>query len=174
VEPCTYTETPATQTVTNAAGAGAPLTVTSPTGCTWTATTPATWITITPPTTGAGNGTVNFTVAANTVATARTGMINVGDKTVSVTQSAPCTYTVAPLSQTFTRAGGASQTITVTTQALCAWTATSNAPWITLNPVPNGVGTGAMTFMVGSYTGTMQRTGTLTIADKTFTVTQTN
>jgi hypothetical protein len=56
-------------------------------GTPWTATTTTPWITINPPTGGSGNGTVTFTVAANTTGTARTGTIVVALQTVTVTQS---------------------------------------------------------------------------------------
>jgi hypothetical protein len=116
---------------------------------------------------------VNFTVAANP-GPSRSGTISVAGKTVNITQDAVCSYTVTPLIQTFTRAGGPSVPVTVTTQASCAWTVTSNAPWITLNAVPSGMGNGTVTFTVAPYTGTAPRTGTLTIAGQTFNVTQTN
>lgn len=92
--PCTIT--PATTTVNLGPGAsngnGIPLTVTS--GCAWTATTATSWITLTTAS-GTGNGSIVFSVSANTGTAARTGSITVGSQTVSVTQ-APLAVPAAP------------------------------------------------------------------------------
>ena len=53
----------------------------------------------------------------------------------------------------------------------CAWTATSNAPWLTIAAGASGTGSGPVSYNVGANTGTA-RTGTLTIAGQTFTVNQ--
>jgi len=51
----------------------------------WTASTTASWITITGPASGAGNGTVSFTVAANTGA-ARSGTLTINGQTFTISQ----------------------------------------------------------------------------------------
>ena len=51
----------------------------------WTASTSASWITITGPASGAGNGTVSFTVAANTGA-ARSGTLTINGQTFTISQ----------------------------------------------------------------------------------------
>ena len=53
----------------------------------------------------------------------------------------------------------------------CAWTATSNASWLTIRSGASGNGTGDVTFDVAANPGGV-RTGTLTIADQTLLVTQ--
>ena len=55
--------------------------MTAGTGCGWTATSNDTWITISSGGSGTGNGTVNYTVAANTGTSSRTGTMTVaGDR----------------------------------------------------------------------------------------------
>lgn len=81
-----------------------------------------------------------------------------------------CTYNITPTSQSFTAAGGAN-TVNLTTNSLCAWTATSNLSWITITN-SNGIGSGAVGYVVQVNASGNQRTGTLTIAGQTFTVTQ--
>jgi trimeric autotransporter adhesin len=54
-------------------------------GCTWTATSSVTWITVTGNSTGSGNATITYTVAANTGA-ARTGILTIGGLTFTVQQ----------------------------------------------------------------------------------------
>ncbi|MFY9556797.1 MAG: FG-GAP-like repeat-containing protein, partial [Blastocatellia bacterium] len=69
-------------------GVGA-VNVTGPPGCAWTAVSGAPWIIITSGDSGAGNGSVGYTVAANTTLSNRTGSINIGGQTLAVTQTRP-------------------------------------------------------------------------------------
>ena len=83
----------------------------------------------------------------------------------------PCAYTIAPSSQSIGAAGGAGTTVTVTTTAGCAWTAASNAAWMTITSGASGTGSGRSLHGRGEHRSA-ERTGTLTIAGQTFTVTQ--
>jgi hypothetical protein len=67
---------------------------------------------------------------------------------------------------------GANGSSTVTTADGCAWTATSNTSWITLTSGAQGTSSGQVTFTVAPSTATSQRLGSLTIAGRTFAVTQ--
>jgi hypothetical protein len=53
----------------------------------------------------------------------------------------------------------------------CAWNASSNAAWLGVGPA-NGTGTLTLTFSVASNLTLVDRTGTVTIAGQTFTITQ--
>lgn len=70
-----------------AAGGPSAITVTTTSGCAWTATTGAAFLTITSGSSGTGAGTVTFTVAANTGA-ARAGVLTIGGQAVTVNQAA--------------------------------------------------------------------------------------
>ena len=59
----------------------------------------------------------------------------------------------------------------VTTQAGCAWTAVSQAPWITITAGASGTGNGRVGLTITANFG-LARTGTVTIGSQTFTVTQ--
>src|SRR5262249_37979539 len=52
------------------------------------------WISLTSGASGAGPGTISFSVSANTSTSSRTGIISIGDKAFTVTQAGavPCTY----------------------------------------------------------------------------------
>jgi hypothetical protein len=151
-------------------GGAATTTVTVRPGCAWTASSGTPWISITSGSPGNGNGTVALQVAAND-GNARNGSINVAGTTVAIAQAAaPCTFGVSPLSQDVP-VEGAGGTATVTVRAGCAWTAVSNALWITITGGASGNGGGTVTFIVASNTGP-PRTGTMTIANITFTVNQ--
>ncbi len=170
---CTYSVAPTSQSVPAAGGAATPIGVTTSSECTWAATSSTTWITITSGASGTGGGSVNFTVAANS-GPARVGSLTIAGQSVSVTQAAavppPCTYSINPTTQAVPFVGG-NGTVTVSTTSGCAWTATSNAPWITVVAGTPGSGAGTVDFGVAANTGE-QRSGTMTIAGHTFTVTQ--
>ncbi|MCE5265311.1 MAG: fibronectin type III domain-containing protein [Deltaproteobacteria bacterium] len=120
---CTYAISPASQSFTAAAGSGT-VTVTATAGCSWTATEAASWVTITSGASGTGNGTVRYTVAANTGA-ARSATMAVAGRSFTISQAAgACTYAISPASQTFAAAAG-SGTVAVTATAGCSWTATA-------------------------------------------------
>ncbi len=102
---CTYTLSPTTASPTSTGGA-ATVTVTTQTGCAWTAASSASWLTLSGATSGSGSGTVNYATSANTGA-ARTGTLTIGGNTVTVTQAAlVCSYTLSPASGSFTAAAG--------------------------------------------------------------------
>ncbi|HEX8294053.1 MAG TPA: M36 family metallopeptidase [Pyrinomonadaceae bacterium] len=82
-----------------------------------------------------------------------------------------CTYSISPSSASYAAAGG-SGTVTVTAGAGCAWTASSNASFITVTGGASGSGSGSVSYSVAANGGTASRTGTLTVAGQTFTVTQ--
>ena len=174
VVPCTYALNPETLSVGAAAGPGTLIAITAPAGCAWAATTQTGWITLTGQnTSGTGNGAVGFTVAANTGAE-RTGTIAIAGKTFTVTQAAappPCSFAIAPPSQSVPAAGGPATAVAVTAASGCNWTAVSNDTWLTINAGASGSGDGTVTFTAAANTGA-SRTGTLTIAGKTHTVTQ--
>jgi uncharacterized protein (TIGR03437 family) len=168
---CSYAIAPTSQTV-EASGGNGSINVTAPNGCTWAATSNAAFITVNSGASGNGNGAVSFSVSANPTATQRTGTLTVAGQTFTVTQSGqPCTYTIAPSNQSFAASGGTGN-LNVTALAGCNWTATSNAAFITINSGATGSGNGAVGFTVAANTAAMPRTGTLTIAGQTFTVTQ--
>jgi hypothetical protein len=125
---------------------------------------------------------VSFTVAANS-GQARTGNVVIAGQRSTVTQAAvaaptpppgppppSCTFTISPTSQNV-GAGGGSGSVSVTSQAGCPWTATSSASWITVTSGSTGTGSGSVAFTVGANVGPA-RTGSLTIAGRTFTVSQ--
>jgi hypothetical protein len=84
----------------------------------------------------------------------------------------PCnSYSISPSSQSFP-SGGGSGAVNVTANTGCAWTATSNAPWISITSGSSGSGGGTVRYSVSSNPGQQHRTGAITIAGRTFTVTQ--
>jgi hypothetical protein len=60
----------------------------------------------------------------------------------------------------------------VTATSGCAWTAVSNAAFVTVTGNTSGTGSGTVGYSVAATTAMSQRIGTMTIAGQTFTVTQ--
>jgi uncharacterized delta-60 repeat protein len=83
----------------------------------------------------------------------------------------PCTYDLTPTSQSFSSTGG-DGSVNVTAQSGCSWTATSNDSWIAIPSGSNGTGNGTVNYSVSANSSTSSRTGTMSIAGETFTVTQ--
>jgi Flp pilus assembly secretin CpaC len=169
---CTYTLS-ALKLDTDAAAATGTVDVTTDSGCAWTATSNVTWITITDGTSRSGNGTVHFTVAANTVNSARTGTVTIAGQTFTVTQAAStsaCSYSLAPASQSLPAQGGTG-TVLVTATAGCTWTATSPVDWVVILSGASGSGNGTVAFQVAPNSGAA-RLALLKIAGQSFTVTQ--
>jgi Viral BACON domain len=81
-----------------------------------------------------------------------------------------CTFMLNPTSQAFGPAGG-SNSFNVTAGNTCSWSAVSNAGWITINSGA-GIGNGTVNYTVAQNVSVTPRTGTITVADQTFTVTQ--
>src|SRR6185295_16015876 len=97
--------------------------------CKWTVTTKDAWVALTSTTSGSGDASISYAVAVNAGTTVRRATLNVADQLFTVSQSgsaAPCTYEVGPTSAAFS-GSGRSDTVTVTTQEGCPWTATSPA-----------------------------------------------
>lgn len=89
----------------------------------------------------------------------------------TATQASNCTYSISSANASFTSSGG-SGSVSVSSQNGCTWTTTNNASsWVTITGGASGTGGGTVSYTVAANTGA-QRTGTIIIADKTFTITQ--
>lgn len=83
---CAVSLTPPTQ-IFERDGGSSSVSVVTGNGCAWTATSEASWLTISGNATGTGGGTLSFGVAANTTSNRRTGVLRVGDQTLTITQA---------------------------------------------------------------------------------------
>jgi hypothetical protein len=102
---------------------------------------------------------------------AAVGLVITSCESSSPTQPSPgpCTYLVSPGTLSLGPAGGV-QTVTVTAESHCAWSATSDSPWISITAGASGTGTGVVTVNVAANPGTAMRTGILTVAGQAITV----
>ncbi|HWP84657.1 MAG TPA: IPT/TIG domain-containing protein, partial [Terriglobia bacterium] len=82
-----------------------------------------------------------------------------------------CNYALNPPSVSFPAEGG-SGTVSVSTDNECSWTASSNSSFVAITGGASGSGSGIVSYSVFSNGSIEPRVGTLTIAGRTFTITQ--
>ncbi len=87
----------------------------------------------------------------------------------TITGSTTCSYSLSSNSASAAATGG-SGSFSVTAGTGCAWSATSNATWLTTSS--SGSGGGTVNYTVAANNSTSSRTGTITVGGQTFTVTQ--
>jgi DNA-binding beta-propeller fold protein YncE len=185
VPSCTFSLSPSGQAFKSQGGL-ATFFVNTGAGCAWTPTFNDSWLTPFPfliphivfpgggPTFGTspGPGKVSFIVAPN-LGARRSGSISVSNQTFHVDQEGGtpvCTFSINPLHAVIDDLGG-NLRVAVTAPGGCAWTAASNAGWLSVASSASGSGNATVTIHAASNTGGA-RTGTVTIAGRTFTVTQ--
>ena len=193
--PCRY-ELSSTSLRVDASAGNASVGVDALKGCTWTAASTEAWVHVLTPT-GNGAGMISLGVDRNT-AGQRSARVTIAGQSLTVTQEAmpvpqptpiptptptptpgpgpppvPCTYSIDPTSKSFSKDGG-SGSITVNTGQTCSWTASSSADWVEITSGASGKGGGSVSYAVSNFKGKDDRTATITVAGKTFTVTQKN
>ena len=172
---CGYTLSPSQNNNIQSGGASGFFNVSSA-GCTWTVenNVPISnrWLNVTYGASGTGDGVVGYMVDANT-GPARTGTLTVKNKTFTVTQADNCSYSLNTTSASVSSAGGSGTVYLNRSNSGCLTPAvTSNATWITAAVDESENGNGNVNYTVSGNTGASTRTGTITIAGKTFTITQ--
>jgi hypothetical protein len=144
---CSYSIAPTGASVGSDGGTGS-VDVTAPAACSWTATSTASWLMVTGGSQGVGDGKVSYTVDRNGDTATRTAALTIADKTFTVIQSGQtlvCEYSISPVAFSPCMPGG-TLSVTMTTQASCPWTASSNASWLVITAGESGSGPGAIRF----------------------------
>ncbi|MGD1083627.1 MAG: BACON domain-containing carbohydrate-binding protein [Verrucomicrobiota bacterium] len=154
----------------NAGSDGVVLTV-IPSIAPWTNTANASWLHLSPANqAGAGGTNVAFSFDANVGAT-RSGTLTVAGQTVTVTQ-AGASYSLG--TNTLLEGANTGTDIVVLTviPQIATWTNTANVSWLHLSPAnQSGAGSTNVAFSFDANVGAT-RSGTLTVAGQTLTVTQ--
>jgi len=169
---CTYSISPSTASY-DASGGSGDISVSATAGCPWNASSSRNWITITDGSSGTGSGSVSYSVNPNSTTSQRSGTITAGGKAFTITQAgaASCTYSISPTNQSFDADGGTGS-VSISTNDGCTWTAIADELWITITSGEDRIGNGTTRYRVNANSNVSGRTGTMTIAGKTFTVTQ--
>jgi hypothetical protein len=141
------------------------------TGCSWVASSNADWVT---PTVNSGSGseTLSFTTAPNAAQTGRSATLTVGGQNLVVNQAGQsCAYTLQSTSANMPSPGGSSG-VGVISAGSCTWTASTGTTWIHVTDGASGNGNGTVSYSVDDNIVASARSGTMTIAGQTFSVTQ--
>jgi hypothetical protein len=96
------------------------------------------------------------------------GVLTAASNEIIVSVGGVCPGDVSPMTATVPRTAS---TVTIAVNTGCAWTATSNAPFLTIASGSSGLGHGVVTVAVAANSGST-RTGTLNIAGQTVAITQ--
>jgi Putative binding domain, N-terminal/Viral BACON domain len=140
--------------------------------CAWSASAEAQWLTIKAGASGQGDGTVEVTAAANPDPQVRRGNVVLNEQRVELIQAAAdCSYALSGPSSSFGQSGGSGTFDVRASSSLCAWTVSSDSPWITIRSGTSGTGTAAVQFEVAATSGA-PRTGIITAAGLRFSVMQ--
>src|SRR5262249_34428631 len=100
-------------------------------------------------------------------------VVDLGGRVSRIAAGPPqCTFSLSPTRTSVAAAGQPPAAVTVAAQAGCPWSAQSNASWIDVTAGGSGVGGGSVSYRVDANPARQRRVGTLTIAGKSFTVTQ--
>ncbi|HYL72707.1 MAG TPA: putative Ig domain-containing protein [Bryobacteraceae bacterium] len=158
---CSYSLSAAAQSFAAAGGAGS-VNVIAGQGCGWNAASNASFITVTSGASGAGNGPVGFSVAANSGA-ARTGTLTIAGQTFTVNQASatPGALAIATASTLPAGTSGSSYSTTLS--------ATGGQPpysWLISGTLPPGLAFNAPTATISGTAGAAGTYGfTATVSD---------
>ena len=165
-------------TTASVEGANGLIAVTATPDLPWSAASQANWLTIYSNTgTGAGNGNVVYSAAPNPTLYERTGSITVtpGDTKVSAkthTVKQPAALSALSMNGYEFAAVGESCSLAVSLSDIVQWQIDNKNSWITVSGSTNRVGPGTVTLQAAANDTVYPRSGTVTIARKTFKVTQ--
>ena len=173
-----FTVSPAESTA-SVEGANALLAVIATPDLPWTAKSNTNWMTILGNTaSGTGNGNVAYSVSPQSTLYERTGTITVTPdaksrmpaRTHKVTQ--PAAVSALSISGYEFEAMGESCSITVSVADIVEWKIVENLDWLTVNGDTSRVGPSTVVLQTIANETIYPRSGTVKIAEKTFTVTQ--
>ena len=140
--------------------------------CSWSASVEGQWLAIRAGVSGQGDGTVEVSATANPDPQVRRGNVVLNEQRVELTQAAGvCGYSLSDSSGSFGQPGGSGAFDVRASSSLCAWTASSDSPWIAIRSGASGRGTAAVQFEVAAGSGA-ERTGVITAAGLRFGVMQ--
>src|SRR5205085_1197669 len=160
---CDFTVTPTTVNVGSAAFTGTITVTTSSSGfCLgWTANSNVPWLKITSVSNTVFPGAANYSVDANISANARSGVMMVANKTVTVTQAAAtCSFGISPKTTAYAVSGGAGFFLV---QANCAWQAVSGNSWIAVTNNAIGITDGSVNYTVAANPCVSPLSGAITV-----------
>lgn len=146
------------------------VTVTDNAGCGWSVLNTNGWLSFLTMS-GSGNLAVGYTVAGNTTAVERAGIVIIGGENFSITQQAAnCSISLSPVSRAH-GPGTASNAVVITDAAACGWSVVNTNGWINFLAAA-GSGNTTLGYTVAANSTLNERTGVVLINGQSFTLTQ--
>lgn len=169
---CSYALGSQNQSFSSDGGVGS-VAITTDTQCAWSVENATGWVTLASPSSGTGSAIVNYSVSPNADAAGREQTLMVAKLPYKISQEgrATCAYSITPEQQTFGNEGGSGE-VHVGAAPGCAWSASSGVNWLTITTGASGQGPGTVKYTATPNNASEARTGALTIATRTLTVTQ--
>jgi hypothetical protein len=159
------------------AGSIGSFSVSSPTGCNWSASSDSLWLTFFGDNRGSGSGSVAYSASENNVSSTRRGAITVSSDqnsharaVFSVTQDGCSASFRNSGREVDSGSGGGSASVSPTTSR-CPWNASENSDWLSLM-TSSGTGNGSVTFSFSANSSSFSRGAIISIGNSTFVLTQ--
>ncbi len=169
---CTPTLSPASLSI-GSYGGSATVSVSTGSGCAWSATAEAAWVEVIPVPRALGSGTLNLWVAPNSSSQSRTNTVRVAGQAVTVSQAgAPCNVTLAPSTNSVSSSGGTGSLVLILLVSDCRWTASSSAAWLRITSATSGTGNAVITYAAETNRDQTSRTAEIRVGSQTATVQQ--
>jgi uncharacterized repeat protein (TIGR03803 family) len=170
---CTYSLSPKGGKFKDTGGSGTVEVTPNFSDCNWVAVSNDGFITITAGASGAGKGTVSYTVEANTNTTALTASITIGEENFTVDEAAaPCELSLGGTAASFSSAGGSSNVTVRANGTNCTWKAVVSGTFIRITSDTGGTGNGTVAYTVEANTKTATRKGAITVGKEKLTIIQ--
>lgn len=155
-------------------GGNSTFNIIQPNGCSWTASTTDPFINILSSTNGGGNGSINYSVAANQ-GPARTGTIQISNgvtsRTFQIQQPSGCPLSVSTSEINLPAAGG-NGSVNITAGPPCSWSGSTFANWIQFTSPQPQTGNGTLAFTVQPNNARSPRSATIDVGSMTINVNQ--
>jgi uncharacterized repeat protein (TIGR03803 family) len=170
---CTYSLSPKIGKVRASGGSSTVRVTPNLSDCEWMAVSDDGFITISAGASGAGNGTVGYTVTTNTETEARIGTMEIASEIFTVSQAAAaCEFSLGGTTASFSSTGGSSSVTVTANGTNCAWKAAISGTFIQITAGASGTGNGTIDYTVEANTRTATRKGTITVGKEKLTITQ--
>ncbi|HEY7291892.1 MAG TPA: BACON domain-containing carbohydrate-binding protein [Vicinamibacterales bacterium] len=155
----------------NSTGGSGTLSVSAERDCQWSVASDTSWVSINGASSGQGDASVSYVVAANSLPSPRSGTLAIASTTIQLSQAAaPCLFTLASGGSNIGVAGGG-LSVALSTQTGCSWTATPADAWIAVTGGRSGSGPATVSLSVSANAGAA-RSGRVIVGGQTYTVTQ--
>jgi hypothetical protein len=173
--PCRFEARPSTIEVGHQGGRVS-LQLTTLEGCTWTTQSSQPWLRVIRPSGGDTSSTIELAIDSNQAAE-RSAVLTIATLVVAVNQDAgpgdnsACRFSIGPGSHLIPAAGGTNSFV-VATRPGCAWTVSSNRPWIRILTTFNPIGPDTVRYEVDPNPSTASRSGIISAGTRRHVVTQ--